>query len=361
MKVVVLGASGNVGTAVLRALRAANDVTEVAAVARRIPRRTPPAPYDIATWTSVDIGSRDGRQVTRTLARAMEGADAVIHLAWAIQPNHDRDRLRRTNILGTSRVLDAARSAGVDHVVVASSVGAYSPCHDDQFHDESWPTMGVPTSEYSVDKADLEELLNRHQHDHPEVLITRLRPAMIFQHDAGSEIMRYFIGRLVPGIAFNGHLPAITWPDDTRIQALHADDVAQAYLGAVRTRPGGALNVAADDVLGGPHIASLLSDGRFQRVPTLAVRAAVSAGWNARILPVSPGWVDMAATFTLMSTARARSVLGWAPRHTALDTVAEVLDGMVKGAGTASPPLRPRGGAASSRWRRDSTPARSLE
>lgn len=342
MKVVVLGASGNVGTAVLRALSEADDVTEVAAVARRIPRRTPPAPYDAATWTSVDIGARDGDDVIRTLAQAMDGAAAVIHLAWAIQPNHDRDRLRRTNILGTTRVLAAARVAGVDHVVVASSVGAYSPCHDDALHDESWPTKGVPTSEYSVDKADLEQLLNQHQNDHPEVLITRLRPALIFQRDAGSEIMRYFIGRLVPASVFKGHLPTITWPGDTRVQSVHADDVAQAYLGAVRVRPGGALNIAADDVLGGPQIASLLSEGRFQRVPTLAVRTAVSAGWNARVLPVSPGWVDMSATITLMSTARARFVLGWEPRHTALDTVAEVLDGMVTGAGTASPPLRPR-------------------
>jgi len=344
MKVVVLGASGNVGTAVLRALREADDVTEVVGVARRTPRRTPPAPYDVATWTSVDIGAYDGDAVTRTLANAMDGAAAVIHLAWAIQPNHNRDRLRRTNILGTSRVLAAARAAGVDHMVVASSVGAYSPSHDDALHDETWPTKGIPSSEYSVDKADLEQLLNEHENDHPEVLITRLRPALIFQRDAGSEIMRYFFGRWVPASALSGHLPLIGWPHNTRVQSLHADDVAQAYLGAVRVRPGGALNVAADDVLSGPQIAGLLSGGRYKEVPAPAVRAAVSAGWNARVLPVSPGWLDMAANITLMSTARARDVLGWAPRHTALETIAEVLDGMVEGAGTASPPLRKRRG-----------------
>ncbi len=344
MKIVVTGASGNVGTAVLRALREADDVTDVAAVARRIPRRTPPPPYDVATWTSVDIGATDGDAVTRTLAQAMDCASAVIHLAWAIQPNHHRDRLRRTNILGTSRVLAAARAAGVDHVVVASSVGAYSPTHDDALHDESWPTEGIPTSEYSVDKADLETLLNEHEHEHPEVLITRLRPALIFQHDAGSEIMRYFFGPWIPASALSGHLPAIAWPHHTRVQALHADDAAQAYLAAVRQRPGGAFNVAADDVLTGADIAGLLSGGRFREVPAPALRAAISAGWNSRVLPVSPGWLDMASSITLMSTDRARTELGWKPRHTAVETVAEVLDAMVDGVGTASPPLRPRGG-----------------
>lgn len=344
VKVVVLGASGNVGTAVLRALREADDVTEVGCVARRTPRRTPPAPYDVATWTSVDIGAYDGGAVTRTLAAAMDGAAAVIHLAWAIQPNHERERLRRTNIVGTSRVLSAARAAGVDHVVVASSVGEYSPSHDHELHDESWPTKGIPSSEYSVDKADLETLLNEHENSHPEVLITRLRPALIFQRDAGSEILRYFFGPLVPARALSGHLPLMGWPHNTTVQSVHADDVAQAYLAALRLRPGGAFNVAADDVLGGAQIASLLSGGRFTHVPALAVRAAVSAGWNARAIPVSPGWVDMAANITLMSTAKAHDVLGWRPRHTALATVAEVLDGMVHGAGTASPPLRRRKG-----------------
>lgn len=343
MKVVVTGASGNVGTAVLRALSEAQDITELVGVARRVPRRTPPAPYAAARWVSVDLGADDRDRVHRTLAETMNGADAVIHLAWAIQPNHDRTRLRRTNVIGTSRVLAAARAAGIRHVVVASSVGAYSPSHDDAPHDETWPTKGVPSCEYSVDKADVEQRLDEHEQEFPDVLITRLRPALIFQRDAGSEIMRYFLGRLIPAGMLSGHLPVLPWPHGMRIQSVHADDVAQAYLAAVLARPGGAINIAADDVLRAPEIASLLSGGRFKEVPTLAVRAVVSAGWNARLLPVSPGWIDMAATVPVMSTDRARTELKWVPRHSALDTVAELLDGLVAGAGTSSAPLRRRG------------------
>ena len=345
MKVVVLGASGNVGTAVLRALREAPDVTEVVGVARRVPRRVPPAPYDVARWVSVDVGGADAHGVVESLTTAMDGAGAVIHLAWAIQPNHDRRRLRLTNVVGTSRMLAAARIAGVDNVVVASSVGAYSPSHDDQPHDEGWPTDGIPSCEYSVDKADVEQLLTEHELAHPEIRITRLRPALIFQRDAGSEIIRYFVGRLVPPRVFSGKLPVLPWPSGMRLQAVHADDVAQAYLLAMRARAGGAVNIAADDVLGGAEIARLLSGGRLVEVPTAAARAAVSAGWNSRVVPISPGWIDMAASAPVMSTARARTELGWSPVHSAYDTVAEVLGGMVDGAGTASPPLRPRGGS----------------
>ena len=342
MKIVVTGASGNVGTSLLRQLSHADDVDHVVGIARRAPHRTPPPPYNAATWLSLDVGGPSAANVVTVLAAAMDGADAVIHLSWAVQPNHDRERLRRTNVIGMKRVLAAARDAQVPHVVVASSVGAYSPAIDDTLHDETWPTGGIEASDYSVDKAAVERILDAHEREHPEMIITRLRPALIFQRDAGSEIRRYFIGSLVPPRLLDGRLPLVPWPSDTRVQAVHADDVARAYLAAVRTRPGGAINIAADDSLGGAEIASILSGGRWREVPRGAVRGAVSAAWAARLVPVSPGWVDMAAHVPLMATDRARDVLDWRPEHSALEAVAEVVRGIAEGAGTASPPLRRR-------------------
>ena len=52
MKVVVLGASGNAGTALLRALEAEPRVEEVVAVARRPPTAGPPPK---TTWRSLDV------------------------------------------------------------------------------------------------------------------------------------------------------------------------------------------------------------------------------------------------------------------------------------------------------------------
>ena len=342
MRVLVTGASGNVGTALLRAMREAPDIETVVGVARRVPRSQPPPPYDAATWLRLDLGAGAEEQVVRTLVEAMEGVDAVVHLAWAIQPNHDRDRLRRTNVLGTERMLRAARRAGVRHVVVASSVGAYSPAHDDELHDEAWPTRGVPTSEYSVDKADVEVLLDAHQSEHPELLITRLRPALIFQRAAGSQMVRYFLGPWVPRRALQGHVPVLPWPRGLLLQAVHADDVAQAYLEALRTSPGGAFNVASDGVVGGQEVADVVAGGRWREVPAPAARAALSGAWNARAVPVSPGWIDMGLHAPLMDTTRACTELGWAPQHSATEVLAEVAEGIAAGAGAPSPPLRPR-------------------
>lgn len=76
MKVLVTGASGNIGTRVTTALKAAPEVDEIVGLSRR---RPDPVPDDL-TWVSADLGTDD-------LTDAVRGADVVVHLAWLLQPS----------------------------------------------------------------------------------------------------------------------------------------------------------------------------------------------------------------------------------------------------------------------------------
>ena len=114
MHVVVTGATGNVGTALLQALLDDPAVERITGIARRAPAMRPERVH----WVAADVAEAD-------LIPAFDGADAVVHLAWAIQPSRDRAALRRTNVDGSARVFDAAVRAGVPALVYASSVGAY--------------------------------------------------------------------------------------------------------------------------------------------------------------------------------------------------------------------------------------------
>lgn len=344
MRVVVVGASGNAGTALLRRFSGDDIITSVVGVARRAPSGDIPPPYDVAQWVACDIG-RPGEDapVLERLTEAFAGADAVIHLAWLIQPNHDRAALRRTNVDGTRRVIEAVRRAGVPHLVVASSVGAYSPVTDDAPRDESWPTEGIRSSEYSVDKAAVERLLDEAEVLQPDLVVTRMRPALIFQKHAGAQIQRYFLGRLFPARMLGEELPALPWPAGLRLQAVHADDVAAAYREAVVRRMGGAFNIAGDGVLHGQDVADLLAGGNLQEVPASAARTAVATAWHARLVPVSPGWVDLAMGVPVLDTSRARAALGWAPTIPGARALREIVDGIAAQDGGGSPPLRPRG------------------
>lgn len=355
MHVAVLGATGNVGTAVLTRLqRAARDREAIqqsgydtsgaagglslTAVARTVPDVSQ-APYDGAAWHAIDIGTDEGRDA---LTLALAGVDAVVHLAWAIQPNRDEAAMYRTNVTGTANVLAAAAAAGVRQIVCASSVGAYSASDKDTRRDESWPAAGIPSSHYSRHKAEQERLLDAFEQDYPEIPVARLRPGLIFQSQAGSEVGRYFLGPLVPKILLGG-LPLLPIPKALIFQAVHADDVADAYWRVVARRASGAFNIAAEPELTPERVADLLGARRVLNVPVRLLRWIVGLSWALGVQRTDPGWIDMAAQSPLMDTTRARTELGWEPRHSSRDAMAEVLAGLRGGEGHGgSPKLYPR-------------------
>jgi nucleoside-diphosphate-sugar epimerase len=343
MRIVITGATGNAGTALLRRLAAAKaegEDLQIVGISRRSPESLVP-PYLGVEWHNVDIGSPEAVPRLETL---LQGADAVVHLAWQIQPNHQLDELFRTNVTGTANVLKAAGRAGVGHFVCASSVGAYSRAAKDRRVAEDWPVDGIPGSHYSEHKARQEALLNEFVADYPAVTVARLRPALIFQEDAGSEIGKYFLGRLIPRILPpKPRIPILPVPPEFVFQAVHADDVADAYWRVLHRRAAGAFNVAAEPVIDPNALGWLLGARRTLPLPLAALRVVVDLAWRARLQPTDAGWVDMAAGAPIMDTTRAREELGWSPGRSSLQAIAEVLAGLGRGAGVAgSPPLQAR-------------------
>src|SRR5918994_4326004 len=219
MRVVVVGATGNVGSALLRALADEPMVDSVLGIARRLPEQSVPK----TDWASADVGAD-------ALEPLFRGADVVVSLAWRIQPSRRLNELWRTNVHGSTRVFDAAARTGVASVVYASSVGAYSPGPKDRRVDESWPVNGVATSFYARHKAEVERRLDRFEREHPRVRVVRLRPALTFKRGAAEGIRRLFAGPLFPRIlARPRFVPLVPDIPGLRFQGVHSSDVAEAY------------------------------------------------------------------------------------------------------------------------------------
>ncbi len=329
MRILITGASGNLGTALLRRLGGEHEVVAVS-------RRRPPAvaPYSAASWESIDLA---GSSAVEALTAAMRGCDAVVHLAWAIQPSRDRERLRRVNQGGAAAVLEAMRGADVAHLVCVSSVGAYSPGAG-RWVGESWPTGGMPAPSYSVDKAAVERLLDAAQ---SERTITRVRPAVVLHEAAASEVMRYFIGRLAPvSLLRPSMLRLAPWPSELGVQFVHADDVAEALALFLRERPGGAFNLAAEPVIDRDSLRAEFG-GVGPPMPPAVVHAGMALAWRLRLQPTEAPWFDMAMALPWMRTDRARE-LGWTPRHRATDALRSFVGALSAGQGTAGPLLYPR-------------------
>jgi UDP-glucose 4-epimerase len=215
MRVVVFGATGNVGTSVLESLVARREVQEIVGVSRRAPADL----FEKTSFVEADIARCD-------LVPILRGADAVIHLAWLIQPGRNESVTKAVNVTGTARLLQAAVQAGIKNVVYASSVGAYSPGPKDRFVDESWPTEGIASSFYARHKAAVERQLDELEREHPDIRTVRMRPGLIFKAQAATEIRRLFAGPFLPQALLTPKLiPFVPDVPRLRFQAVHSLDV----------------------------------------------------------------------------------------------------------------------------------------
>lgn len=331
MRVVVLGASGNVGTSVLTALEADPKVEEVVGVARRMPDLL----YSKVRWHAADVTRSD-------LTSLFRGAHAVVHLAWMIQPARDESLLQHNNVDGTARVLAAVAEAGVKNFIYASSVGAYSPGPKQPAVDESWPVGGIAGHYYSRQKAEVEAMLDGFEAAQPGVRVVRLRKSFVFKREAANGIRKLFMGPLFPAPLLRAGLIKVV-PNIRGLvfQAVHSLDAGEAYRLAIASDVRGAFNIAAEPILTMKSIADLLGAWCVPMPASLALKA-VQVAWLAHLQPSPATWLQAGLELPIMETERARRELGWRPRHTAMEAVAGLIEGRGRYEGLPTPPLEGR-------------------
>jgi len=98
MRVIVIGATGNVGTSVLRSLENEDQIESILGLARRLPRLQ----MRKVEWTTADVTKDD-------LVSRLRGADAAVLLAWLKQPSRDLNKLWMNNVEGSMRAADAVK------------------------------------------------------------------------------------------------------------------------------------------------------------------------------------------------------------------------------------------------------------
>lgn len=316
MRIVIVGGTGNIGTALVRRLASAHDV-------RVLARRPPEQPDEIAPgvdWQRCDVAADD-------LDPVVADADVVVHLAWLFQPTRDPARTWRVNVIGTERLLAALERAKTPALVYSSSVAAYSPRSDHHAVDEAFATHGAGIAAYAREKAYVERMLDSFELRNPRTRTVRMRSAFVFQRAAAAEQWRLFIANPRLRRLFDTRLlPAVPLPSDLLVQAVHADDLTEAFVAAIEGDAAGPYNVAADDVLEAPDVAALLN-ARALRVDARRMRALVGTAWKAHASKAPPDLYDTMMSLPVMSTRRARDELGWRPRTTAADAIGAFLAG----------------------------------
>lgn len=324
LTVAITGPTGTFGRGLVPLLEEDERIDRVVGIARR--------PFDPGEhgWTKMEYRRGDVRDA-EVLKTAFEDADVVVHLAFLIVGG-DRRTTRSINVEGTLNAFRAAAAAGARRFVYASSIAAYGFHRDNPIGmDEQWPTRPADRLFYAQDKAELEQRLQEETTRHPGTALYLLRPSIVLGPDAlGAKasvpavlrpVLRGLSGALrhLPDLP---DLPALPVPaPDLPLQVVHQDDVAEALrLCVVGAGDPGAYNIAADEVITVGDVARELGL-RPVRVPAGPVAATARALTRIPYLPSRAQWVEGLTHPAIMDTTKARTRLGWRPRHSARETV----------------------------------------
>lgn len=176
MKALVTGANGFLGQHVVAALLERG--VEVRAIVR------PAAHLDGLAWPArVEVFRADLRAST-DLGRALEGVDALVHLAASFEGGEDG--MFASTVVGTERLLGAVRASACRHVILASSLSVYDWSAVKGTLDEDSPLEPAPDlyerDGYAIAKSWQERVARRMARDHGFDL-TVLRPGFIWGRD----------------------------------------------------------------------------------------------------------------------------------------------------------------------------------
>ena len=292
--VVVTGAAGRLGRRLLPLVAADPEVSRIVAI--------DPAPL------SRRVARLDAYQTDLNgapLGPLLEGVDTLVHLAFSSKTEVDEPGARHANIDGTERLLEAASTAGVGHVVVVSSATVYG----------AWPNNPVPLTEeaslrpnggfvYAVQKAQIERLVADWRDDSADRSTAVLRPAMALAEDDSS-----FIARSLAAAA------GIRAADlDPPVQFVHLDDIASAVDLARRNRLDGAYNVAPDGWISGELARALAGAAPRLRLPARLAARLAEWSWELRLGPIPPGLLPYTEHPWVVANDKLRAE-GWVPRH----------------------------------------------
>lgn len=299
MRYLITGGSGYIGSRLVEHL-ANREETEAIVVADV---RPPSSSRPKTTFAKLDV--RDKAGVRGLFER--ERPDCVVHLAFLLNPIRDEAAMYDVDVGGTQNVLEAASAAGVGQMLVTSSTTAYGAFSDNPVPlTEEHPVRGQPDFSYARDKAESDRLCQLWALQHPDRVMTIVRPCIVFGPDVDNYIIRFWLK--------NPFRPDFGM-DDQPLQFVHVDDVAAALIALLEGRHAGVFNVAADGYVSGIEASDLVGL-KPRRVPYKLYKRFAALLWKLRASEAPAGLLEFTIHPWVASNEKLKSTTGWTPRWT---------------------------------------------
>ena len=306
-RIVVTGISGYLGRVFLPYLEQDASVDCVIGVDRR--------PMKSIVTDKLTLHRLDVRDTE--LEGVFDGVDTLVHLAFVLMrsPHDDEEEIDRINVKGSQAVFQAAARQGVRKIVFTSSVVAYGLHADNPVPlTEESPLRPNPGLYYSRDKAAVEEYLDTYQAQHPEMIVTRLRPSTVVGPHADPGQMASLISD--PTILVQGANPLY--------QLVHEDDLARALHISIRRDIPGVYNVTSDEPCTLRQLARF-RESQVVSLPYPLVRGLMWLSWRLGKTDFAPEWADLVRFPIVVSNEKLKQ-LGWEPKFTTTEALEVLVD-----------------------------------
>jgi UDP-glucose 4-epimerase len=324
MKYVITGGSGYIGGRLTELLTGRDETERVV----NVDVRAPAVPWPKTEFVQADV--RERARIRALLER--EQPDALIHLAFLLNPIRDEGLMYDIDVNGTHSVLHAASEAGTEQVLVTSSAVSYGAWPDNPVPiAEDQPVRGQPDFSYARDKADADRVCQLWAADHPERVMTIVRPTIVFGPNVDNYISR--------GWEKAAFMPVMDGRE-AEFQLVHEDDVVSALTGLLDSKAGGAFNLAADGMMTWRESAELV-DLRVREMSFKTVYRLFALSWKLHVPNVEApaGNLHFLHNSWIVSNEKLKSTIGWQPTKTTREVFEETA--RAKGLAEAHPSVPP--------------------
>ncbi len=332
MRVIVVGAEGAVGRAVLGGIADHRQVTQVIELSE-IGARSP--------LSTAGLNRKIERRPVDLLGELSDEfrfADAVVYLGWP-HSGTTAGASQRHQLSVLAHVCESVGAVGVRVFLYASSASAYSPAQSGAVIDESWPTSGTNSFFRSLRMAQAESLISRFEIDHPLIRTVRLRPSLIVNPSVNAGGWRARTAKRLLRLADGRpHLRFVPDVEPFVLHCLHVSDFVSALCLALTNSVAGSFNVAAEPITSA-LLAEYFGADLVRIAPRYVVRILTLAS-RLGVVPLSADRVELMLRTPAVDTTRARHELGWVPQHCALSIVEEWF-ARLDSPSMAPPPVEP--------------------
>jgi nucleoside-diphosphate-sugar epimerase/uncharacterized membrane protein len=323
---IITGSSGLIGSSFID--RVGDQYSEIG-----FDREGPPhPPAETQVVIDCDLSSDESVRAALDEVRGLGHTRiaSIIHLAAYYSFSGEPSPLyEQVTVRGTERLLRGLRDFEVEQFIFSSTMLVHAPCEPGQRIDEDWPVE--PKWDYPESKVKTEQLVLRERGDVPVVF---LRIAGVYDDHCHSIPIAHQIKRI-----YENRLIARVFPGDiTHGQSfVHLKDLVEVLVLAVEHRqklpPVTTLLIGEPDTLNYDELQRSIScqlHGKEWKTHRIPKAFAKFGAWLQGVLPgpgpfIKPWMIALADDHYALDISRARTLLGWEPRHSLRETLPKMI------------------------------------